>query len=493
MPRHRSAVADPPVGVASLELHPSRVVGGDVITATVTLTAPAPDGGATVVLSSNAPSVSCPPSLTIPAGTTAGECDIETAVVQTTVDALVTASLGVSKIETPVRIRPAAVVSSVTLADSALVGGRSTLATVVLDNVARAGGALLVIQATNASISVPSTATVPEGQITFTFPVATTAVAAKVHAFVLVICGGVSQTAPLEVDVARPHAMSIVPAKVVGGSSIPVNGTLALDGDAPPGGATFPLAASDATISVPPQVTVPAGTAAGTFSISTTAVTGEHVATVTSGLESAHVTLEPAGLSSLTLPAAVAVTSVTGTVSLDGSAPTGGASVTISATDGHLTPASQTVVIPAGQSTASFTVTAPAVNARTPAGLQASYRDTQVKTSTFLDPPLIETSFSPDILSPDGVTVLSVTLAGVAPDGGAAVALQTEIYPPLSPPPSVAITSPMVVPAGASTAVQQVACGPSTHPYVVIVAPTYEGSSAVDSAQCGVEGTREAR
>ena len=67
------------VGLSSLAVTPSSVVGGSPSTGTVTLTGPAPAGGAVVSLSSSNTSVaSVPANVTVPSGATSATFTIST-------------------------------------------------------------------------------------------------------------------------------------------------------------------------------------------------------------------------------------------------------------------------------------------------------------------------------------------------------------------------------------------------------------------------------
>src|SRR4029077_19271252 len=69
----------PPPVVQSLTFSPNPVVGGNSTTGTVTLSGPAPPGGAVVTLTPPGV-VTAPPSVTVPEGTTSTTYSIGTAV-----------------------------------------------------------------------------------------------------------------------------------------------------------------------------------------------------------------------------------------------------------------------------------------------------------------------------------------------------------------------------------------------------------------------------
>jgi hypothetical protein len=82
-----------PAIVSSLTLNPSSVVGGvQTSTGTVTLSGPAPAGGAQVMLSSSSAAATVPPSVTVPAGSTSATFTVNTSVVLVSTSATISAS-----------------------------------------------------------------------------------------------------------------------------------------------------------------------------------------------------------------------------------------------------------------------------------------------------------------------------------------------------------------------------------------------------------------
>ncbi len=82
----------PPPTLASLTLNPANVFGGQSSTGTVTLTGPAPAGGAQVSLSSNNGAASVPSSLIVPAGATSATFTVNTSFVVISTSASISAS-----------------------------------------------------------------------------------------------------------------------------------------------------------------------------------------------------------------------------------------------------------------------------------------------------------------------------------------------------------------------------------------------------------------
>src|SRR5258706_6096889 len=188
--------------------------------------------------------------------------------------------------------------------------------------------------------------------------------------FEVVQLGWNPSTAP-----AKLSSFSISPSTVVGGNS--ATGTVGLDAAAPSGGALVALSASG-PISAPGSVTVPAGATSASFSISTSVVASPSPGTVTASYggssRQAGVTVAPAALASLSLnPTSVnAGSASTGTVALNGKAAGAGAVISLSSSNTSAATGPASVTIPAGSSSAAFTVSTKVVN-QTTATISASY------------------------------------------------------------------------------------------------------------------------
>jgi hypothetical protein len=87
----KPATTPPAAALSEITVSPTSVVGGKASTATVTLTAAAPTGGATVALSTSSNDAPVPVSVVVPAGKTSVTFTITTKAVSATVKATVTA------------------------------------------------------------------------------------------------------------------------------------------------------------------------------------------------------------------------------------------------------------------------------------------------------------------------------------------------------------------------------------------------------------------
>jgi hypothetical protein len=89
-----SLAVAPPLSLTSLGVAPGNVTGGTNATGTVTLSGPAPAGGALVTLSSNNAAAVLPASVLVPAGLTTASFNVQTNVVTTFTTATLTAAYG---------------------------------------------------------------------------------------------------------------------------------------------------------------------------------------------------------------------------------------------------------------------------------------------------------------------------------------------------------------------------------------------------------------
>jgi hypothetical protein len=291
-------------------------------------------------------------------------------------------------------ISPVLSLSSLTLSPTSVVGGaQSSTGTVTLSGAAPAGGAQIALSSSNtAAATVPSSVTVPAGATSATFTVSTSAVASSTTVPISAAYGGVTRMASITVVPAAPppvtlSSLTLSPTSVVGGAQSSM-GTVTLSGAAPAGGAQIALSSSNtAAATVPSSVTVPVGATSATFTVSTSAVNASTTVTMSAAYggvtRTASITVAPAPpppatLSSLTLnPTSVigGLQTSTGTVTLSAPAPAGGATVALSSSNGAARVPSS-VFVPAGATSATFTVNTSIVLLSTSATISASYNGT---------------------------------------------------------------------------------------------------------------------
>ena len=388
--------AAPALSLSSLTLNPTSVAGGNSSTGTVTLSGPAPAGGAQVALSSsNTAAATVPSSVTVPAGATSATFTVSTSVVTASAAVTISAAYGGATRTASLAVTPAAppppTLASLGLNPTSVTGGNSSTGTVTLSGAAPAGGAQVVLSSSNtAAATVPSSVTVPAGATSATFTVSTSVVTAST-AVTISAAYGATRTASLAVTPAAPppatlSSLTLSPTSVIGGTQSST-GTVTLSGAAPAGGATVALSSSNGAARVPSSVAVVAGATSATFTVSTSAVAASTTVTISAGYggvtRSASLTVAPAPpppatLSSLTLnPANVigGLQTSKGTVTLSAPAPAGGATVMLSSSNGAARVPSS-VFVPAGATSATFTVNTSIVLLSTSATISASYNGT---------------------------------------------------------------------------------------------------------------------
>jgi len=235
------------------------------------------------------------------------------------------------------------------------------------------------------SITMPATAAVPSAIIPVT-GLYSNGAEAYGGQYISHIQLGSGQTVALAVpsEPVLPSASSLTlnPTSVTGGTQSP-SGTVTLSGPAPTAGAQVMLSSSNAAASVPSSVPVPAGSTSATFAVSTSAVAAATVATIFASFDgvspSASLTVTPPTVSSLTLnPTSVIggpLGTSTGTVTLNGPAPLGGAQVMLSSSNAAAS-VSSSATVPAGSNSVTFTVNTSLVLLPTSATISASYNHT---------------------------------------------------------------------------------------------------------------------
>jgi hypothetical protein len=254
-------------------------------------------------------------------------------------------------------------------------------------------------------------------------------------------------------------SVSVDASSVVGGGS--ATGTVFLSAAAPPGGAVVTLVADSPAVTVPASVTVPADAVAVTFPVTTRSVTAPTAVSITGSfggsLQFARLNVAPPATGPVLAAVSVDPTSVvglasaTGTVTLSGPAPAGGAEVfvthaSLALSEGLL---GEVVTVPAGATSATFTVDTYKVSVPMVASIRGTFGGvTQTAVLTVnptAAPTLSALSINPASVVGGNSATGTVTLSAAAPAGGVVVTLSDN---------SAAVTVPasVTVPAGATSA-----------------------------------------
>ena len=377
----------------------SPVAGGTEATGTLTFSAPLPNirwpaGGHGVRIRLSDPNVGgvVAGGEWIAPGTTTHTFRLYTRGLPATQTFTVTAALDRTTLSAPLTVTAAPAVSftPVTLQPATVNGGEGGIGRVNL-----AAGPARTILVTLSSdvpgaVNHPSTMTIFAGETSSMFayttaPRSTTANVTLTASFGSASGSGVLTVNPSVAVGKIPLAsLTVNPSTISGGGS--ATGTVTLERAARPGGVIVQLSSyNSAVASVPFSTTVPENATSATFPITTSSVTA-NTGVIISGLadntgwsKTAGLTVTPGGTSGPTLTAlglsptsVVGGNSSTGTVTLSGAAPSGGATVSLSDNSSAASvPAS--VTVPAGATSTTFTVSTVTVTATTSASITGAY------------------------------------------------------------------------------------------------------------------------
>jgi hypothetical protein len=202
-----SGPATQPATLSAFTLNPTAVAGGNTSKGTITLSAPAPSGGAAVSLtSSNSAVAKVPASVTVSGGGTSNSFTVTTSSVTTATDVQLKAAYSGAIISATLTIQPTTVspppsalsLASLSLAPSTVRSGASSQGTVTLSGPAPAGGVQVNLFSSNTSVAtLPSSVVVPAGASAATFIVQTGRVRTSANVTVSASSGGVTKQATL--------------------------------------------------------------------------------------------------------------------------------------------------------------------------------------------------------------------------------------------------------------------------------------------------------
>jgi len=264
--------------VHSISASPGSVTGGASSTGTVTLNTAAPTD-LVINLNSTSSLVTVPASVTIPAGQSSATFGISTAGTLTATTSTLTASLAGKTVSCGFGVGASTLLRSISASPGTLTGGQGSVGTVTLTANAPAGGAVISLSASSGAVQVPATVTVPAGSLSTTFSVMTTPVAANTSVTLTASAAGISKTCGFMVGIPTLVSLTTTTPTVQGGDSLTV--TAALSGPAPTGGMVVQLSSGSSSASVPNSVTIPEGETSASFTVTTSAVTGNTSVTLT--------------------------------------------------------------------------------------------------------------------------------------------------------------------------------------------------------------------
>src|SRR5262245_13701222 len=270
---------------------------------------------------------------------------------------------------TPLSAADLPVVQSISISPSTVSAGATATGSITITAAAPAGGVSVGVLSNNVAVAtVSSPVVVAEGSTTATFTITSHPVAAPDFAAISANVNGVTQTAVLNVTPSGTTLSTLTFSPTTIASGTTSTGTITLSGPAPAGGGTVTLSSADPSLaSVPASVTVPAGATTATFAATAGAVQSFARVAITaayggvSRVTSLSVTAPPptgAVLTNLTISPSVVVggTNATGTATIASAVGTD-TPVSLQSTDLTVATVPATITIPAGATSATFTVT----------------------------------------------------------------------------------------------------------------------------------------
>jgi Putative Ig domain len=354
----------------------------------ITLSGNAPSGGVTVNTSSSNQSVMpIPASVPVAAGSDSGQVEFTAGNVTTPTAAKFTATLGSSSMSVTITVEPVPTptLSSVNLLPGVAASNSSVTVEPDLNNPAPSGGVTVSLSSSNPSAApVPASVVIPAGQYLANVGITTGTVTAVTDVTITATLPTGSVTNTLQVDPPPTvTSVSLNPAATTGTSGS--SGTVQLSEPAPGAGATITLSSSNPSVaSVPSSVTASSDQTSANFTVSTADVTTSTTVTITATLgsstASATLTVNPVPA---TIPAlqsvAISPGSVSGggtataTATLNVAAPAGGAQVLLASSNTSAASVPASVTIPAGATSATFTVTTHSVSSTTTVSVGGEY------------------------------------------------------------------------------------------------------------------------
>ncbi len=378
----------------------------------VQLSAVAPAGGATVALTSSNPGLApVPPTLTLPGGFALASFEVPLGQVIVPTPVTLSATLNGASASGQFTVMPPTLNNDpLQSAPVVATGGATMTGWVDLEGsgLAPAGGVVVSLSTNSALAIVPASATIPAGARGASFAIQTSPVTTATA--VTITAGHSAMTAQWQImlmPAAAPTSFFVRPMSTTSGSQGIVNAAQGVGFDQ----ILQVTSSNPALAAVPKFVTVFAGSGVGFFNIVTTPVTVQTIVTISvSGggvTRSAPLTLYPA------LPALTAITvnptsvvggdPAAGSVRLASAAPVGGVAVNLGSNLPLVASVPASVTVPAGATSANFTVTtlpSSTTTVQLSAALNNVFQFAAITVNPPAPPPPPATPVAPTLLSP---------------------------------------------------------------------------------------------
>lgn len=475
-----------PATIYSVKFNASSIVYNGTATGTLTMTADAPDGGATIALSASSTALTVPASVTVPAGSRTATFTVtgNSPVTQTSVR--VTGTYGSASKYGLLTVK-ASPPPPLGLAEIAVlpnpVGGESSVGIgIALTGTAPVAGFPVTLTSSNQSLlPLSGTYTITSGNdLLMVFPT-TAAVSSQQQVTVSVSGGGKALSAVITIKPYVLYSVNLPTSSTVGGNQ--ATGRVYLTGKAPAGGVIVELASGNTSLAtVPATVTIPAGQTNASFAITTSAVTSTRGVTITATAGGSSVSgsmnVDPLKVTGFgTFPSTLASgNSGTAVISINGVPGSGGATVALKSSNPAVASVPPSVTITSGTSK-TFTITAGTVTTPTAVTISATLGGATVSKTVTVSPPALSGVSAPNPILLETTVSGQVTLTGPAPAGGLTVSLTS------SSPSAASVPNSVTVPAGSTTAAFAIVGGSVAGPVNVTIAATAGGVTKTGTTQ----------
>jgi hypothetical protein len=321
-----------------------------------------------------------------------------------------------------------AVLQAITLSSLAAPGGHNVAGNVTIGSAQNSSIAVAMASSNTAVASVLDTS-VPSGSVYGSFMVFTQPVASDTPVTISASLNGITKSAVLTVKAPVLSSLASSPNPVVGG--LTSDGLATLATKAASAGAVVKLSSSTSLAVVPASATVPGDGTQAKFTIKTSPVSQVESVTLTATLNGSSKTetleIDPAPLASISLSSpVVGGNTASGAVSLNSAAPAGGLPVNLSSNDADAIPSPKSFTIPAGATSKSIGVVTRGVVGEKTVTITAVSEAVSRSTTLVIDPAGVQSLTLLPSSTRGGIRVTATaTLNGVAPSGGAVLALST--------------------------------------------------------------------
>lgn len=183
--------------LSSLTIAPATLTGGASTFLTIQLSGAAPQGGASVKLSSNSTSFPVPASATVPAGVQDFSLLIGTAAVKTSTPVTVTATYNGGSHTATATLTPVVIptLTAVSVSPASLKGGSAATLIITLSGPAPPSGTVIALTSSNAAFPLPANVEMPPGGVLGSLQLQTKAVTASTTVTITASAGGTTHTA----------------------------------------------------------------------------------------------------------------------------------------------------------------------------------------------------------------------------------------------------------------------------------------------------------